>query len=101
MVALRRFRQNKKGVLYVYLVLIVSLFACVFIYFIYATAIQAVQEAINPLLAESEWLSGEHYTSFFYASTFVNALWTFFIALFIFGLLYWTYIYNQRRSAGY
>lgn len=83
------------------MVLIISIIVGVFFWFLFANVIESVQDTINPTLADSNWMTTDHYNAFVYAANFVTYLWTFMVALIIFILAYWVYIYSQRRSAGY
>jgi hypothetical protein len=84
--------------MYVYIVVILAVFAVGFFIFIMGTAVQGIQEAINPMLNASEWYSVSHFNSFALAATFVTNLWMLFPAFLIFGLLYWGWVYSQKRS---
>lgn len=95
---LRSLRSNNSGVLYVYLVIIIALFAGGFFAFIMATGIGQIQESINPHLGQDRWSTEQHYTAFSLAATFVTNLWVLFPAVIIFGLAYWGYVEAQRRT---
>lgn len=86
--------------MYVYLVVILALFAVAFFSFLLATGVQKVQEVFNPQLGEDQWLTDDHYTAFSYGATFVNNLWLLAPAILIFGLALWGYNYSQRRNGG-
>lgn len=96
-----RFLQNKRGVLFVYMVLIIALIAGIFFAFFYMNVIEKVQDTINPLIAEDQWAAATHYSLLYYATLFVTNLWTYIVAIIVFILAYWAYIYSQRRGAGY
>jgi hypothetical protein len=83
------------------MVLIISIIVAVFFWFFFANVVQALQTALNPSLAEGNWMSTEHYNAFVLAANFVTYLWVFLVAIVIFILAYWVYIYNQRRIVGY
>jgi len=83
------------------MVLIISLIASVFFAFMFMTVIEKVQDALNPSLTDTNWVSEDHYTAFYYAATLVTNIWTYIIAFALFVLIYWAYIYSQRRGAGY
>lgn len=95
---LQRWRRNNRGVLYVYIVIIITIFAVGFFSFIIANAVGAFQHAINPDLTVDQWVSSAHFDAFSLAATFVTNLWVLFPAFLIFGLLYWGYIEGQRRQ---
>jgi len=83
------------------MVLIVGLIAGVAFSFLFMSAFENIQEAFNPSLAEENWVSEDHYTTFSYAAGFVTNIWTYLIGFVVFILTYWAYVYNQRRGAGY
>lgn len=78
--------------------LIGSLLVCIVLAFILSTMIGSVQEAMNPSLTSGSWVDLEHFNMFYLAATLVTNVWTYIVALVIFGLMYWAYIYVQRRS---
>jgi len=98
---LEKLKRNKSGVLYVYLVLIICLAAGIFFGFLFMNVVGVMQESINPLLAESNWASATHFTTFYYASLFVTNFWQYIVAFVVFVVAFWAYIYSQRRGAGY
>lgn len=83
------------------MVLIISIIASAFFAFMLMNVIQGIQEAVNPVLAESNWISEEHYTAFYYAALLVTNVWFYIIVIIFFILAYWAYIYSQRKEAGY
>jgi hypothetical protein len=93
----RKFRRNNKGVLYSFLVVIITLVACGFFWFLMANVVQGIQEAVNPSLVESNWIASEIYTAFTYASLFITNFWSFFLVILVLGVSYWIYIYSQRK----
>ncbi len=95
---LKRFRRDKRGVLYLYMVIILSLFACAFIWYVMGVCIQAVQEGTAASMASDKWVSNETYATFTLANTFVDNFWVYFLVLFVLGLLYYGYIFSQRKG---
>ena len=98
---MKRFQRDKRAALYVYVVIAICLVAGAFFAFLMLNIVGGVQEVVNPNLSESEWLTEDHFTAFYYATAFVTNLWTYIFAFIIFVIIYWAYIYSQRRSAGY
>lgn len=94
----RNLKTNQSGVLYVYIVIIITLFAAVFFSFLLASGIEQVQIQLNPSLGEEKWHSTQHYETFSLAAWFTNNIWLAFPALIIFGLMYWGYNEAQRRQ---
>ena len=98
---LNRWRRNTKGSLYIYLVIFAVLLVGVGLAFMFQQTMDVLQENVNPMLSEDHWLTSNHYSQFLFATTFVTNIWTYIIAFIIFVLLYWVYIYAQRRSSGF
>lgn len=97
----KKLNRNKRGVLYVYVVLMVALAAGVFFGFLFMNVIGTLQESINPLVGSEEWATTAHDTVFYYAATFITNIWQYIIVLVVFIVAYWAYIYQQRKGAGY
>ncbi len=97
---LKKLRANNKGLLYVFLVLIISVVALVFLALLFSTMIQGVQEGTNPLLGVSTWVTPEHFNVFYMAATVVTNFWTYVFGIIILGLMYWAWIYTQRKGVG-
>lgn len=98
---LRKFKRDKRGVLYVYGVLIMALAASLFFGFLLMNVVEKIQDAVNPLLDSEEWASDTHYDMFYYASLFVTNIWTYIMAFIVLIIAYWGYTYSQRKAAGY
>jgi len=81
-------------------VLFIALAACIVFALLFQTIVQNVQTSVNPELAADNWLTPEHYSTFHAAATVLTNLWTYIIAIAIFGLLYWAVIYTQRKNVG-
>jgi uncharacterized BrkB/YihY/UPF0761 family membrane protein len=97
---LNRFIRDRRGVLYVYLVLAICLAAGIFFGFLMMNVVEKVQDAINPLIDYDQWATDAHYDTFYLAASFVTNVWTYIIALIVFVLAYWGYTYSQRRTYG-
>ncbi|MHA2219478.1 MAG: hypothetical protein ACXACY_26510 [Candidatus Hodarchaeales archaeon] len=95
------FKKNKRGVIFVYVVIIVSLISLAFVWFALASVVQRVQEGLNPSLNASAFADTDVYNAFVSASSFITYIWMFFLGLILFGLLYWAYIYSQRKGERY
>lgn len=95
---MKSLKANTKGSIYVYLVLIVSLFALIFFALLFSTMIQSVQEGMNPYLDVTSWVDAEHFNTFYLAASLVTNVWTYIIGLIIFGLMYWVWIATQRKG---
>lgn len=78
-----------------------ALAAGIFFAFLFMNVIEKMQDAMNPLLAQDQWATVTHYDTFYYAAQFVTNIWTYIIALIVFIVGYWGWVYSQRRSAGY
>lgn len=59
-----------------------------------------MQESVNPMLDSDAWLTPEHYSTFHAAASVLTNMWTYIIAIIVFGLLYWGIIYTQRKNVG-
>ena len=83
------------------MVLIAALIIGSVVGFMLMNVVSHVQEAVEPMLSTSNWINGEAYMAYYYATNLVTNIWTYIIAIVFIVMLYWLYIYNQRRSAGY
>lgn len=95
---LSRWRKDKRGILYLYIVLIMALVACGFVWYVIACAVQAVQVGVGSTISSDKWVSNSTYQTFDLANTFVNNFWTYFLVLLVLGLLYYGYIFSQRKG---
>lgn len=93
---LRKWRSNKQGILYIYIVIIIALFAVGVFSFLLANGVGVLQDAVNPQLEAENWVTTGHFDAFSLAATFVTNLWVFFVVFLVVGLLYWGYIESQR-----
>ena len=94
----RNILTDKSGAVWIYIVLIATLFSVAFFGFLLSSGVQQFQEQINPELNESKWVSSSHFDAFVLAATFVNNLWILFPVILILGLAYWAYTEAQRRT---
>jgi len=82
-----------------YFVVVIMCLAIVgLMWFFFANAIQAIQEAVNPQLASNLFASEGNWDTFDLANTFVNNLWVFFLVFLVLGLAYYGYVEAQRRT---
>lgn len=84
--------------MYLYVVLLVGLIALVFFSIYFSTVIQYTQTGMNAYLVESSWVDADHYNVFYLAATFLTNLWTYVFVFIFFGLVYFAYLYSQRRG---
>ena len=84
--------------MYLYLVLFVGLIALLFLAVLFSTVMGNVQESFNPQLESSTWVTEDHYNVFYLASTTLTNIWTYIYAFIFFGLVYFAYLYTQRRG---
>jgi hypothetical protein len=87
---LKNFRQNRKGLLNYFVVVIMAIAIVGFMWFFFAVGIQAIQTAFNPMLASTNF-------AFNLANTFMNNLWMFFLVFLVLGLAYYGFVEAQRR----
>ena len=80
-----------------FVVVIMALFIVGAMWFFYANAIQAVQEAFNADFASSNFATANNWSTFDLANTFTNNIWIFFLVFLVVGLMYYGYIEAQRR----
>jgi len=84
-------------VLYVFSVIIVSLFIMAFLWFIMYGPIVAIRTGVVAAMTPYD-VENSTYDSFELADTFVTNLWLYFLVIFVIGLAYWVWIYTQRRD---
>ena len=66
-------------------------------WFIFASAIQSLQESFNEGFASTNFITPGNWNTFDLANTFVNNLWIFFLVFLCLGLGYYGYVEAQRR----
>jgi hypothetical protein len=95
---LRKLRSNRKGIMYLISIFIISLIALPFFWYMAAAVVQGVQENTASALSSDKWYSTQNYDIFNLAVTFINNFWMFYLGFVVFGLLYFGYYYAQRRG---
>jgi glucan phosphoethanolaminetransferase (alkaline phosphatase superfamily) len=78
--------------MYAYAVIIISLIAVGFCWFVFDFAVQTVRAAILPAMPNNTA------SAFTLADTFMVNLWKYMLGFFIFGLILWVIVYAQRRG---
>lgn len=92
---MRSFRKNKRGVLYIFAVIIVGLIVVPIAWYILMySVVGEFQEVSNNVI----FTLGTNSTEQGYTNSFFDNLVTYFLVLFLFGIAYWAYTYAQRAS---
>ena len=73
------------------------LFLMAFLWFVLNVAIQSVRTGILASLVQYD-VENSTYPNFVLADTFMSNIWTFFLVIVVMGLLYWVWIYSQRKG---
>lgn len=84
-------------ILYIYAVLIVALFVMGFLWIVLYACIQPIQAGIASQMVQYD-VNGSSYPHYQLADAFMSNLWTLFLVIVVFGLLYWVFIYAQRKG---
>ena len=84
-------------VLYQTAVVLVTLFLMAFLWFGLYACINSIRTGIMVTMAQYD-VENSTYPNFVLADTFMSNLWTFFLVIVVMALLYWTYIYSQRKG---
>lgn len=89
-------------ILYQTAVVLVALFLMAFLWFALNAAVSSVRAGILSGMVQYD-VENSTYSNFVLADTFMTNIWTFFLVILVFGLLYWAYIYSMRKgvSVGY
>ena len=95
----KRYVADRAGLAYLFLILIVGIVALAFFSFYFSSIVENVQHAFNPYLGSGSWVTNEHYNVFYVATGFLTNVWTYIYGFIFFGLIYFSYLYTQRRSA--
>lgn len=82
--------------LYTYAVIISVLFVMAFVWLFLNEAVATIRAGILPVMTRYE--NTTNYQTFVYADIFVAQVWTLFLFLVILGLMYWVFIYSQRKK---
>lgn len=91
-------QKNKKGLMNLYVVFIVGLVLVIMFGFLFSTVIQSTQEVFNEKLTADTWIDADHFNAFYLASTLITNIWTYIAIFAFFGLVYFAYLYSQRRG---
>lgn len=83
-------------VMYVYAVIIATLFVMGFFWFMFYAGVSLTRASVSNVMVQ--YNNNDTYTAFEYADTFMANIWGFFLVIMVLGLLYWAYIYSQRRG---
>ena len=84
-------------ILYVSSVVIVTLFVMAFLWLALFSAISPLRTSIAANMAQYD-VENTTYASFELAEAFMNNVWIYFLVVVVFGLLYWCFIYSQRKN---
>lgn len=82
--------------LYIYGVIVVTLFVMAFVWFICFAVITPVRTGITAQM--TQYNSTNTYGNFELADTFMSNLWAYILVITVLGLLYWVYHYSQRKG---
>jgi hypothetical protein len=88
--------KGTRGVMYVYAVLIISVFVLAFFWFAFYAAMLPIQTAIGG--AMTPYANNSTSLAYDLANTFVVNVWVFFLAIAVIALAYWGITYSQRRG---
>jgi len=83
--------------LYVSAVVIVALFLMGFLWFGLYAVMEPLRAGIVNAMSQYD-VENSTYPSFVLADAFVSNLWSFFLVIVVFILLYWVWIYSQRKG---
>jgi len=78
-------------------VIIVALFIMGFLFTIMYAVIVPLRAAISSTMNQYD-VANSTYTNFTLADTFMNNLWAYFLVFVVLVLLYWVYLYSQRKG---
>jgi hypothetical protein len=59
---------------------------------------QAIQVGTSSFTVAENWVSVDVAATWVLATTFVSDFWVYFLVIFVLGLLYYAYIFSQRRG---
>jgi len=77
----------------------VGIFLFGFLYFALYIPISQIQTSIANVM--SGYSGDSTYASYQLADIFMQNLWTYLLVIMVLGLLYWAWIYSQRKSVEY
>lgn len=92
-------RPQPTRILYVVSVVIVGLFLMGFLWTVIYAVIAPVHAGISASMAQYD-VENSTYASFEFAVAFMFNLFTFLLVIFVLGLLYWVWLYSQRKNIG-
>ena len=84
--------------MYLFIVLILAIVVLLFFSFYFGSMVQNIQESFNPQLGEENWATEDHFNTFYLAATLITNIWTYIFAFIFFGLVYFSYLYTQRKG---
>lgn len=90
-------RPQPTRIIYVFGVLIVSLFIMGFLWFIMYAVITPIQASIATSMSPYD-VANSTYANYELADTFMTNLWAYMLVFVVFILLYWVYLYSQRKG---
>jgi len=85
-------------VLYVYAIILTALFITGFLWFALWSGVTSIRAAIATSMNQYD-IANTTYQTFELADTFLNNMWTYFLVIFVFGILAYVFIYGQRKNA--
>lgn len=91
-------RKNRSGILYILVTIGLFLFIIGFVWFVAWAVIVPIDNAISPVAESFHNESWGLYEEFGYAQTFMTNFWLYLLALAFFGLVFFVYMYSQRRG---
>lgn len=90
-------RPRPFRVLYILSVVLVTLFVMAFIWFGLYAVMNPVRAGILSTMSQYD-VENSTYQSFELADTFMSNLWTYILVIVVFALLYWVWVYSQRKG---
>lgn len=93
---MRSFRRNKRGILYIYAVILVTLFVVGFFWFAFYAAMSIARASIMASMAQYD--NNSTYNTLELADTFLTNLWSLFLVVACIILAYWVFHYSQQRG---
>jgi len=84
-------------VLYVFSVILTALFIMGFLWFALWSGVTSVRSAIASSMNQYD-IANTTYSTYELSDTFLNNMWTYFLVIFIFGILCYVFIYAQRKN---
>ena len=91
------FYPKPTRILYVYAVILVTLFVIGLLWLVLYSVVVPFQAAIGSSMSQYD-VANSSYSAFELADTFMSNLWVYLLVLVVIGLSYWIYIYTQHRK---